>query len=206
VLSEALFSPRVVAEGVRRLEAAVSGFHTSEPLRPGIDVEALRQALPPEAHPALADALIARLVGQGRLVVRQGIVARPDFQVRLSDAQQGLLAGLTDVYRSAGLAPPALAELPAGLRDSPHLWPLLRILEVDGRLVRLEGDLFVWGEALEAASGQVRRQLAGRSGLGPADFKDVVPVTRKHLLPILAHFDQVGVTLRRGNVRDVPSN
>jgi hypothetical protein len=50
----------------------------------------------------------------------------------------------------------------------------------------------------------VSELLGGRSDLGPADFKDALPVTRKHLLPILAHFDQIGVTVRKGNVREVP--
>jgi selenocysteine-specific elongation factor len=204
LLADTVFAAAVVSEGTARIEAAVEAFHRSEPLRPGIDVEALRQALPADAHPALADALLAALVASGSLVLTHGVVARPDFRLRLSGAQEALLASLADVYRVAGLTPPGLAELPAPLRDTPHLWPLLRILEADSRLTRLDGELFIWSEALAGAARKVSELLGGRTELGPADFKDALPVTRKHLLPILAHFDQVGVTFRRGNVREVP--
>jgi selenocysteine-specific elongation factor len=206
LLGDSVFSATVVSAGSQRLEDAVANYHAEHPLRPGADVESLRQALPAEAHPELADALLERLIRQGKLVLRRGIVARPDFDVKLTGAQAQLLDALTEAYQRAGLAPPALSELPAALRDTPHLWPLLRILEADGRLTRLEAELFVWSEALARAGEEVRRQLGGRGGLGPSDFKEALPVTRKHLLPILAHFDQVGITLRRGNVREVPSN
>jgi hypothetical protein len=59
--------------------------------------------------------------------------------------------------------------------------------------------------ALEAAAQAITETLAGRSGLGPADFREALPVSRRHLLPLLAHFDGIGVTLRRGTLRDVPS-
>jgi selenocysteine-specific elongation factor len=204
LLAGTLFSPEVVAEGSRLLESALDAFHRTEPLRPGIELEAFRQALPPDAHPGLADGLLARLVASGEVVLAHGAVARPDFRVRLSDAQQRLLASLLEVYRGSALAPPALAELPSVLRESPHLWPLLRILEADGRLTRLDDELFIWSEALAGAARRVAQSLGGRTDLGPADFKDALPVTRKHLLPILAHFDHSGVTLRRGSVREVP--
>jgi selenocysteine-specific elongation factor len=206
LLGDTLFAGTVIAHGAELLENAVRSFHQSDPLRPGIAVEALRQALPGDAHPALADALLQRLVGEGRLVLAHGVVAKPDFRVELSAAQSALLGTLVEVYRSAGLAPPGLAELPGGLRDNPHLWPLLRILETDGRLTRLDADLFIWSEAVAGAARKVAEQLAGRTDLGPADFKDALPVTRKHLLPILAHFDQIGVTSRRGSVREVAGN
>jgi len=46
--------------------------------------------------------------------------------------------------------------------------------------------------------------LGGREGLGPADFRDVLPVSRKHLIPILNYFDGAGVTLRDADGRSVP--
>jgi len=47
--------------------------------------------------------------------------------------------------------------------------------------------------------------LGGREGLGPADFREVLPVTRKHLLPILVYLDTRGVTQRLDDGRRVSS-
>jgi hypothetical protein len=49
----------------------------------------------------------------------------------------------------------------------------------------------------------VRGRWAGQQGLGPADFKEVVPVSRRYLLPILAYLDRTGVTRREGAGRTV---
>ena len=40
----------------------------------------------------------------------------------------------------------------------------------------------------------------------PADFREVLPVSRKHLIPLLNFFDGAGVTLRDAEGRSVPAS
>ncbi len=115
------------------------------------------------------------------------------------------MAALEEVYADAGLAPPGRSELPEGLMARGDLDALLRYLEGRGRLKRLSEDFLVWAEALAEAEERVARELAGRTDLGPADFRQALPVTRRHLMPLLAHLDGAGITVRRGGVRDVPA-
>ena len=96
-----------------------------------------------------------------------------------------------------------VSELPETLRDRDDLWPLLKLLERRGHLVALEDELFMDAEGFSAAAERVATELAGATGLGPADFREVLPVTRKHLIPILTHFDQTGLTIRGPDGRDV---
>ncbi len=63
---------------------------------------------------------------------------------------------------------------------------------------------YVRSEVLDAAGVRIAELLAGRTGLGPADFREALPVTRKHLIPLLNYFDGKGVTIRRGEGREVP--
>jgi selenocysteine-specific elongation factor len=198
----------VAAELVERardaLVARVAAVHEDEPFRPGLPVEVLRGVLPARAAPGLADDLLAALVDEGRLTLERGVVARAGFEPTLTPAQRALETSLAECYRGAGLAPPRVDDLPAALRGDPTFWTLLRRLETSGRLVPLEDGLFIWADALAEAARAVDDQLAGRSGLGPADFKDAVAVSRRHLLPILAHFDRTGVTVRDAEGRAVP--
>jgi hypothetical protein len=73
----------------------------------------------------------------------------------------------------------------------------------EGRLVALDDAFRIDREVLEEAVGEVRSRLKGRSGLGPADFREALPVTRKHLLPLLAWMDRAGITLREPDGRRV---
>ena len=96
-------------------------------------------------------------------------------------------------------------ELPDALRDRADLKALIRWLESADRIRSVADGLWIPTAELDAAAERIRAELAGRTGLGPADFREVLPVTRRHLIPLLNYFDGVGTT-RRGpdGARDVP--
>ena len=202
--SRALYSGTLADEGRRLLKHRVARYHRAEPLRPGMPLADAREALPRGAGPELADALLARLAEEGELEVRRELVRAPGFEPSLTPEQEEVRAALAVRYRTAGLSPPAIRELPAALRDHPDLWPILKLLEEAGDLVVLNDDFFAEAGAVRRGAREVKARLGGRSGLGPADFREVLPVTRRHLLPLLACFDRLGVTVRLGSGRDVP--
>jgi selenocysteine-specific elongation factor len=207
----ALRTPRAVyAASARRsgedlIMSAVTRAHTEDALRPVVPLSEARAALPPWSPPELADALIAELLADGRLEADAGGVRLPGHRPVLSADQEAALARLTLLLEDEGLGAPSVDELPEELRSRADLWSLVRRLESQG-VVRLVADgVYLTSAALDAAAARVRDVLAGRTGLGPADFRDTLPVTRKRLIPLLNHFDGTGVTVRRGDGRDVPA-
>ena len=76
----------------------------------------------------------------------------------------------------------------------------LSILQEHGRLVTIEGLPF-HREAVDKAR-QILTEFLQREGrLESVRFKYLLETTRKYALPLLDHFDRVGVTLRAGNTR-----
>jgi selenocysteine-specific elongation factor len=202
--SDQLFGSSIRAEAEERLLGAVDAGHAADPLRPALSLAALRAALPGWAPGGLADAVVADLVARGVLEPLEGGVRRPDHRPTLSDEQNAASARLEAILRAGGLGAPSVAELPDELRARADLWPLLRRLEALGVLKLVADGLFLAAEEVDAAAARIRADLGGQKDLGPASFKDVLPVTRKRLLPLLAYFDGRGTTLRRGEGRDVP--
>jgi selenocysteine-specific elongation factor len=198
------FSASVRVEAEQRIRAAVDAAHATDPLRPSVSLAAVRAALPGWAAPDLADAALAGLVAAGALEGADGGVRRVGYRPELSPEQEAISARLAAIYREGGLGAPSLEELPADLRTRADFWPLVRRLEALGVLRTLGDGLYLTSEALDEAAGRIRATLGGRKGLGPADFREVLPVSRKRLLPLLAYFDGVGATLWRGGGRDVP--
>ena len=198
-----LFDGSIVEAARAFMDDAVDAFHRDEPLRAGITVELLRQTVPAHDQGRLADALLSEAVASGSLEVRDSAVSRPGYEPVITDRQQMVMDQLLDLYRDAGLAAPMVSELPEAFRDRDDLWPLLKLLESRGRLVALENELFMEAEGFAAAAERVATELGGATGLGPSDFREVLPVTRKHLIPILTHFDQTGLTTRGSDGRDV---
>jgi len=194
----ALFAPEIVSEGEARILAGVQKYHRLHALESGAPLDVLRNVLPARSFPKLADGLVARLVENGRLAVESGRARLPHFEAVLSADEAALADRLMAILRDAGLQGPALEEAHARAQgaDTSQTLAVLAFLADRGR-VRLLGDAYwIATDVLAEAAARVARELGGRTGLGPADFRDVLPVTRKHLIPILAHLDAEGITFR----------
>ena len=73
-----------------------------------------------------------------------------------------------------------------------------------GVLQEIAHGIYVESEEIKAAEKRVTEMLSGQINLGPADFKEALPVTRKRLIPLLNYLDGKGTTVRHENGRDVP--
>ncbi len=200
----ALYDPAIVAAGEDLILDALGAYHDSHSLEAGAPLEVLRTALPSRARRGLADGLAARLTAAGRVVVEGRLARLPGHEAVPSAAEEELAARIMAHLAEAGLQGPATAELAAALSLPPAaLGPVLGFLAAKGR-VRLVGDAFwVAAAELKRAAQRVVEELGGREGLGPADFREVLPVTRKHLIPLLGHLDAEGVTHRVDGARTV---
>ena len=205
-LNGILFDDAIVAKGEDLVLAAVEAHHEQSPLDVGAPLEVLRRALPAGADLRLAAALVDRLVVAERLVVEGKAARLPEFEAVLSPDEEALAARIADLLDKAGLQGPTTEELSALVSDHPRTAPVLGFMAGRG-CVRLLGDAY-WTASVSLAQAAARTvaELGGQGGLGPADFRRALPVTRKHLIPILAHFDQTGVTIREPAGRRVAAS
>ena len=199
------FSSSVRAEAERRIVEAVERGHAADSLLVAVPLAPLRASLPNWASPGLAGAVIEALVKEGRLESVHGGVRRPGYRPELSRDQELASAELERVLADAGLAAPLIDELPDALRVRKDLWSLVRRLEGLGVVRQVAEGLYVTSTELELATRRVQEMLGGRKNLGPADFREALPVTRKRLIPLLNFFDGRGTTIRGEDGRDVPA-
>ena len=201
-IEDRMFARDVVDRGVNDLMHALDELHRQQPLRAAVDLGVLRGALRGQPQ-ALTDHSINRAAEQGQLVVREGLVRQASFEPTLSVRQAALKDAIYEKVRAASLAPPTASELGTALGAPADVLALLKLLAQEGRLVAISPDLYVEAGALEAARRRTRAELAGPVKLGAADFKAALPVSRKHLIPLLEYFDRTGVTAREGDLRVV---
>ena len=202
-LSGLLFDNGVVAEGESRILAVVRGHHRRHSLQVGAPLSALRSALPPRAHPGLADGLVARLARRGKLVVEETVARLPGFRAALSPEEEVLARRLTEILGDAGLEGFTTAELQDRLSGHQRTAAIVGFLASRGEVRLLADTFWVTAAVLDRAANRVVEVLGGQAGLGPADFRKVLPVTRKHLIPILGYLDGLGVTRRVETGREV---
>jgi selenocysteine-specific elongation factor len=205
VASGRAFSASTWRDARAALIEGLTREHERDPLRSTVPLAALRVSIPAWAPTGLADAVIHELAGEGALVLEGGGARGPGHVPRLTPDQEAACGALLGVLEQGGLAPPFVEELPEPLGRRSDLWSLLHWLVAEERLVQVADDLYVTTRHVREAQDRVRAVLGGRTGLGPADFRDALDVTRKHLLPLLNFFDTQGTTLRLEEGRSVPS-
>lgn len=198
-----LFGRRVAEEVRMRIFNAVKAAHEADPLLAVVPTAAARGGLPAWAPGELADAVLAGMVEEGTLEAVDGGVRVPGHRVELSADQRTASDRIVTILREGRLGPPFVSEFPEDLRGRADFRSLLRWLLEAGEVRQVAEEYYLTPEELEAAIGRVRSTLGGQSGLGPSEFREALPVTRKHLIPLLNHLDGMGVTLRASDGRKV---
>lgn len=173
-------------------------YHADRPLRRGMPKEQLRVAVgvPTETF----EPLLQRFAQSGEIVIERELVRLPSHEIELTDEHRDWAKRMEQRARSAGFAPPELDELLSELPDKEQASDLLNLLIEQGKLVKV-GEFVFHPSVIEKAK-QVVRQLCEQQGSFTASqFREAINTTRKYAIPLLEFLDQIGITVRRGDVR-----
>lgn len=203
-----VFSPKrkfihadTIVRAANALAEQVADFHARNPLRAGFERLALRQES--KMEDAVFELALARLVDSGRCVVENDRVRRTDFRPRMSKEEQEIAADLERIYRAGGLASPRLEEVYGMINrfPRPKIDAVVKILADQGTLVVLKDEVILHRDAVDEAKRKVAEALRAHGAMEPAKIRDVLGTTRKYMIPLLEHLDDVGLTRRVGNTR-----
>lgn len=200
-LDGTLVDAALLEETRTRITKALDAYHAAEPIAAGAGIDELRRVLPPEAAAGLFDAAVRTLTDEGALAHEGAVVRRADFAPRLTGDQERAITQLLEVFASAGLTPPAPAELPTELATRADLDRLVRLLERRGRLVQLGPGVWLDAGSFDDAVRRAHAAFPPGASVTTGEFKDLFGITRKYLIPLLERFDRTGVTVRKGDVR-----
>lgn len=205
VLSGRVFDPAAAEPLAERARQEVRDYHRQYPIRPGVPHAELVAGLGRHAPAPLVEHVLKDLVTAGRLRLEEGAVAAADHEARPDPAQEKVLDRLNRLFDTGGYAPPTRDELPGEISRRSDLPDLLAWLERQGRLIAIGDGRWLSALQLDRLEREVRDALGGRDDLSPVDFRAVLPVSRRHLIPLLEFLDGRGVTRRRGDRRSVPA-
>ena len=166
----------------------------------------LHEGLFNTALQALEDAHdVRRDPGQGDPARRdQDAYARDEHQRQLTEPAQTYQDALLELYDRTAYQPPtptqALEEL------TPELSPtdaqdVYEDLLHQGLLVSLGDDIVFAQPRYEAAKQLVIDTITAHGPLTAATVKEALDSSRRYTIPLLEHFDEIGLTRREGNHR-----
>ncbi|MBL8860930.1 MAG: selenocysteine-specific translation elongation factor [Planctomycetes bacterium] len=190
-----------------RLEAALAKvrgaiaawFEGEHAHREVVDVRELRRAT--GFAPDFLDALLGELERAREVRVEPGgLVRRAGGHAPLDPELEALIARLRTELASARFQPPSPTEL-AGRLGVPtkDVQRAIDAAKDRGEVHVIQaGEIVLDAQAYAAAKAAVVRNCEQHRSLDIPALRDELQTTRKFLIPLLEHFDVVGLTIRQG--------
>ena len=180
----------------KQMQETITDYHKNYPLRPGMPREELRSRLRLTA--SVFNPLLARAVGDGLLVESSAVVRAPGHEIRFSSTQQEKIDVLLQRFRRAGVNSPSVKESRAVVGDDVY-----EALVALGKLQPLNEDVVYRTEEYEDLVKQITNHLQKRGRANAAEIRDLLDTSRKYAIALLEHLDEIRVTRRVGDDREV---
>ena len=137
-----------------------------------------------------------------KIIRRQDRVFPEDFKLIASPQEEELLSELEDLILKGEFQRIPQDDLKKRFRLSElRLERLLALLTERQKIVQGNDGFLLHSKWLDELI--VKLKDTGKDELSVADFKELTGLSRKYAIPLLELLDQMGVTLRRGNVRKI---
>lgn len=194
--------PAILSDLQDQLARLTAEMHAANPLRAGVEKEALRRRLDSGMGVDVFDALLRSAVSAGRLEVEGGRVREAGKSVTLGEKEREQKEALLRAIREGGFAPPLFKELMdiTGL-DKSKLRDMLNLLLEEGAVEQVNPEYFLAAGKIAEAEERIRSHLENHGSLAVPQLKDMLGASRKYSIPLLEFFDRRRVTRREGDVR-----
>ncbi|MEM9570660.1 MAG: selenocysteine-specific translation elongation factor [Pseudomonadota bacterium] len=187
-----------------KLQSLLESHHTDRPLRPSIPIEEIKTVMRPTSEDLLAHAL-HRLSETGRVRREKSGFALPQHDpiAAMTEDQKRAHQMLETRLRNMALRPATLFENPS--RDQTDS---IALLIWQGRAVALynhslKQTLLLHQDVIKTAQRSLKAEYGDGTLFTTGQARALLETNRKTIVPLLEHFDQVGVTVRSGDKRAV---
>jgi len=183
-----------------RILSFIGQYHRKHPGQRGAPMEKVEKRFDaPRTVLVLALRLLAK---EGRAAEEGGVVRLPDFRIPLTPADEETVAALERMVLSGELGSVTLDDVRDRFKLSPgKLQTLLAVLTERKKIVEGLDGFILHSRWLDEIIGKVR--ASRKRELTVADFKAMTGLSRKYSIPLLELLDSMGVTRRKGSVRDI---
>lgn len=189
-----------VDAAIERLRQCLSRFHNENPLRIGPDKQTLRNLA--ALDPQVFDLALEEGLKQKRVTEENALYRLPERHMKLSMEVQKLAERIEGILKEARFVTPRPDELSQQTAARPDdVGKVLRLLTEMGTLVKAADDVYFHKDCVEEAKELVVKQIREHGEVVSASFRDQIGTTRKYIIPLLEHFDAIGLTVRDGNRR-----
>lgn len=180
--------------------SAFERYHVENPSKPGLQAGEIIELINEKIEPLLLDHVLSQLVNEKKIVLDKQYYALPSFKDNFDKRKSDLTTRLEEIIKSSGLTPPSLQEI-SGLMSLQEgiVNQAAKSLKEKGILIKVAQGFFIHTEHLQDTIAKIKAELGDKNEITLQDFKNLLGISRKYLIPILEFLDEDGVTTRLEN-------
>jgi len=178
----------------KAIKSALERFHQDNPLRPSMSREQLKSQI--GIAPVVFDAIITQMSNENILEEIGAELRIMGYQVRFTEAQQVKIRSLIEKFDADPYAPPSYKQSVELIGED-----LVSALIDTGRFIQLNEEVLLQQKIFQEMESAVISHIQENEGITLAELRDKYNTSRKYALAVLEYLDQVGVTVRKGDIR-----
>lgn len=176
------------------IQGALADYHADFPLRSGMPKEELKSRL--KVSNRLFSSLVRLLVAEDLLQESGPLLYQTGHEIHFSPQQDRDVASLLSKFSASPYSPPSIKESKAQVGEDVYQ----ALVELDV-LHPVSNEVVFRREDYEQIVLEVKDLLQKNNTMSAAQLRDHFKTTRRYILALLEHLDEVGVTVREGDVR-----
>ena len=184
----------------RKILTFIVHFHNKHPEEPGVSLERLKKRF--DVHARILSLALKHLLRASQIKEMEDKFSLPDFMAVLTPEKEKILKNLEDMCFKGEFCLFSFEELQKRFRlSSTMLDRMLSLLIERNKIVQGKDGLILHSHWLDEIISKIRK--FGKRELTVADFKEMTGLSRKYAIPLLELLDQMGVTRRKGSLREI---
>ena len=172
----------------------VEDYHAEYPLRKGMPKEELKSRL--KISSRLFAGLIGLLISDKQLVENGPLVSIPNHEIEFSSRQEQAVQSSLKRFAASPYSPPSIKDTIADVGEDVY-----QAMVDLNLLIPVSPEVVFRQEDYESMVAEVKAMLQAQDTVSAAQVRDHFNTSRRYVLALLEHLDEVGVTVREGDIR-----
>ena len=180
---------------------AISDFHQKNPTRRGISRSDLKVTLDIE-DVKVFNFILDELIRNDEITITDNRVALKSFKMELDGEQKKSIKKIAQIYYEDAYKTLNAAQIADKINMTHKETKVtIDILLETGELVNVGEGIIFHKKRIDEAIEKVKEYFSKNDKITVADFRQLLDSSRKYAVPLLNHFDGIGLTARQGDVR-----
>lgn len=183
-----------VYETEKTLIETLTAFHEKYPLRMGMPKEEVRSRMFSKVKMKVLDEILNLFEGQ--ITLKDQFIGMASFEITYTDAQKVFINDLKASLDAKAFKPDGLDQIIQNSKKVNHLQDIVNNLIAMKELIKIQDQIFFTQTKYASMKEVLKEAFEAKGKMSLAECRDVLDTSRKFIVPILEHFDKVGMTKR----------